>query len=109
MSTAPAEPVRTCVGCRRREIQSKLLRTARAVDERGVKTVVVDTRRCIAGRGAWLHPDPACLSLAIKKRAFNRAFRGEAETADLERRFSATKDAPASAATTVQPESGSEN
>lgn len=28
------------------------------------------------GRGAWLHPDPRCLAVAVKRRAFGRALRG---------------------------------
>jgi predicted RNA-binding protein YlxR (DUF448 family) len=27
------------------------------------------------GRGAWLHPDPACLAEAVRRRAFTRALR----------------------------------
>lgn len=32
--------------------------------------------RTLPGRGAWLHPDPACLDAAVKRRAFPRALRG---------------------------------
>ena len=37
--------------------------------------LVVDAGRCMPGRGAWLHPDPACLELAERRRAFPRALR----------------------------------
>jgi hypothetical protein len=37
--------------------------------------VVPDPRRRIAGRGAWVHPDPRCLELAQRRRAFARALR----------------------------------
>jgi uncharacterized protein len=37
--------------------------------------VVPDPRRRAAGRGAWVHPDPACVEQAIKRRAFVRALR----------------------------------
>ena len=37
--------------------------------------VVVDERRVLAGRGAHLHRDPACLDLAERRRAFPRALR----------------------------------
>ncbi|WP_323845270.1 YlxR family protein [Allosaccharopolyspora coralli] len=40
---------------------------------RGV--AVPDPRRRHPGRGAWLHPEPACLRLAEKRRAFPRALR----------------------------------
>ncbi|WP_229679842.1 DUF448 domain-containing protein [Saccharopolyspora thermophila] len=36
---------------------------------------VPDPRRRRPGRGAWLHPDPACLRLAERRRAFPRALR----------------------------------
>lgn len=35
------------------------------------------------GRGAWLHPDPHCLELAARRRAFGRALR-HAGTLDTE-------------------------
>jgi uncharacterized protein len=37
--------------------------------------VVPDPRRRHTGRGAWLHPTPACLDSAEKRRAFPRALR----------------------------------
>jgi hypothetical protein len=37
--------------------------------------VVPDPARRRPGRGAHLHPDPACLAQAVRKRAFGRAFR----------------------------------
>ncbi len=44
---------------------------------------VIDERRRLSGRGAWLHPDPACMETAVKRKAFNRAFRGPVDTAQL--------------------------
>jgi predicted RNA-binding protein YlxR (DUF448 family) len=38
-------------------------------------SVVADPARRRPGRGAHLHPDPACLALAERRRAFGRAFR----------------------------------
>ena len=69
-ASAPQEPVRTCVGCRGRGSRSVLVRVA-CVDGRAV----VDTRRSLPGRGAWLHPDPQCLALALRRRALTRALR----------------------------------
>ncbi|BBY77991.1 hypothetical protein MPRF_48900 [Mycolicibacterium parafortuitum] len=63
-------PVRTCIGCRRRELAVELLRVV-AVDS----VVTVDAAGKLPGRGAWLHPDPECLQAAIRRRAFGRALR----------------------------------
>jgi uncharacterized protein len=69
-TTVPLGPVRTCVGCRTRAAQADLLRVV-AVD--GVLTP--DPRRRLPGRGASVHPDPRCVDLAEKRRAFARALR----------------------------------
>ncbi len=66
-------PTRTCVGCRTRRPQPDLLRLARRSDG----AVVLSGRR-LRGRSAYLCPDEACLDRAIKRRAFGRAFRGQA-------------------------------
>ncbi|WP_380169911.1 YlxR family protein [Kineococcus sp. DHX-1] len=65
--------MRTCVGCRRRGERSSLLRVVVAPDEAGV--LLVDVRRRLPGRGAWLHQSSACLELADKRRAWSRALR----------------------------------
>jgi predicted RNA-binding protein YlxR (DUF448 family) len=67
-------PVRTCVGCRKRELAVELLRVV-AVGGNGDCAVTVDTARKLPGRGAWLHPDQECLDAAIRRRAFARALR----------------------------------
>ncbi|WP_267127722.1 YlxR family protein [Demequina phytophila] len=36
---------------------------------------VVDERRSLPGRGAWLHPGPECLAQALRRRALPRALR----------------------------------
>jgi predicted RNA-binding protein YlxR (DUF448 family) len=69
-----SRPQRTCVGCRGRGDRSVLLRfVAARADGRSV--VVPDPRRTAPGRGAWLHPDLACLDLARRRSAFGRALR----------------------------------
>ncbi|MDY6870733.1 MAG: YlxR family protein [Actinomycetota bacterium] len=68
-------PVRTCVGCRRRELAVELLRVAAVVDGNGECAATVDTTGDLPGRGAWLHPDAQCLHAAIRRRAFVRALR----------------------------------
>ncbi|GAA1224327.1 hypothetical protein GCM10009676_02280 [Prauserella halophila] len=37
--------------------------------------LVVDERRRLPGRGAWMHRSPACLAKAERKRVFPRALR----------------------------------
>jgi len=64
--------------------------------------LVPDPRARIPGRGAWLHPDPACLDLAVRRRALTRALRAEvapdvaAVRVELERRQSELRSAPSS-------------
>jgi len=58
------------VGCRARAVAEELLRVVVADGK-----LVPDPRRRHAGRGAWLHPTPACLDSAEKRRAFPRALR----------------------------------
>lgn len=76
-------PIRTCVGCRRREPAAELLRVV-ASPTNG--SVIPDLRHRLPGRGAWLHPRSACLSTANKRRAFERALRthGKLNTSALE-------------------------
>lgn len=72
-------PVRTCVGCRRTAEAAELVRVA-AVDGRAV----VDARRRLPGRGAWLHPSAECLAVALKRRAVSRALRADVDASALE-------------------------
>jgi hypothetical protein len=43
-----------------------------------VARVVADPRLRLPGRGAWLHPTPECLDLAVQRKAFGRALRVKA-------------------------------
>ncbi|MEO5876773.1 MAG: YlxR family protein [Streptosporangiaceae bacterium] len=68
-------PQRTCVGCRVRAARSDLLRVV-AVESEGVGFALApDPPKRLPGRGASLHPDLACLELALRRRAFTRALR----------------------------------
>ncbi|WP_175409605.1 YlxR family protein [Streptomyces sp. TRM64462] len=77
---ARACPERTCVGCRERAAKSDLLRIV--VIE---GACAPDPRGTLPGRGAYVHPVPSCLDLAVRRRAFPRSFRtqGPLDTADL--------------------------
>lgn len=50
-------PVRTCLGCRKRDGQGALVRLAAD----GTR-VAVDLDRRRPGRGAWVHRDPKCVA-----------------------------------------------
>ncbi|MGU3433457.1 YlxR family protein [Actinomycetes bacterium M1A6_2h] len=82
----PVLPVRMCVGCRERELISGLVRVV-ARDYDGVVVAVIDFRRRLPGRGAWLHSRPECLHQAERRRAFGRALRvsGRIDTSELTR------------------------
>ncbi|RJK96570.1 YlxR family protein [Vallicoccus soli] len=62
------------MGCRVKAPRDELLRLV-LVEVEGARTVVPDPRGRLPGRGASLHPDPGCLELAERRRAFPRAFR----------------------------------
>ncbi|MGH3633770.1 MAG: YlxR family protein, partial [Mycobacterium sp.] len=51
-------PVRTCVGCRKRELAVELLRVVAVSTGNGKYAVIVDPAGSLPGRGAWLHPTP---------------------------------------------------
>ncbi|MFD7918548.1 YlxR family protein [Streptomyces sp. NPDC059740] len=79
---ARACPERTCVGCRERAAKGDLLRI---VVIEGACTP--DPRGTLPGRGAYVHPTQTCLDLAIRRRAFPRAYRdrGPFDTTALSR------------------------
>jgi len=61
---------RTCIGCRKRDSPSGLLRMAVSEGQ-----VLPDPEHRAPGRGAHLHPVTECLDLAERRKAFPRAFR----------------------------------
>lgn len=75
------EPVRTCVGCRKRRPQVELVRLY--MDEHGQ----VLPGRSGPGRGAWLCADTTgvCLVLAADRKAFDRAFKKKPDRASVDR------------------------
>ncbi|MFD3457677.1 YlxR family protein [Streptomyces sp. NPDC058691] len=76
----PARPERTCIGCRERAAKHDLLRVAVVGG-----SCVPDLRGTLPGRGAYVHPDTVCFDLAVRRRAFLRAFRaqGPLDTVEL--------------------------
>ncbi|MEV6595299.1 YlxR family protein [Actinoplanes sp. NPDC051346] len=73
--------MRTCIGCRSRALTSHLLRFVAVMVGDGFR-LEPDPSRRLPGRGAHLHPDPACFAQAERRRAFGRALRltGVADT-----------------------------
>ena len=69
-------PTRTCVGCRSAYPQDQLIRVARTPD--GIR---LDRERRLPGRGAYLCPDPTCITTAATRGAgrLRRALRGGTE------------------------------
>ncbi|WP_051478642.1 YlxR family protein [Arthrobacter sp. H5] len=91
-------PVRTCIGCRVRDDRAVLQRVV-GVEDDGITVVVLDEHCRLAGRGAWLHPEPSCVELALKRKAFNRAFRGAVVVRNVEAWQNTLKETSATEAT----------
>jgi uncharacterized protein len=68
------DPVRTCVACRDEAGKGTLTRFVR--DAAG--KIVEDPTGRAPGRGAYLHDDPACRELALKRRSLERALKPRA-------------------------------
>ncbi|MBA2530895.1 MAG: YlxR family protein [Nocardioidaceae bacterium] len=68
------QPIRTCVGCRKRASKPELIRII-AVGDGTMCRLTPDVRGAGGGRGAHLHPTVACLDLALRRKAFGRALR----------------------------------
>lgn len=69
MAREGSEPVRTCVGCRRRAPAPELLRFV----AEGASLTAAPQRT--GGRGVWLCPNAACAAEAAHRRAFQRGLR----------------------------------
>ncbi len=70
---------RTCVGCRRADAPERLVRLVLGAGGR----VAPDLAGKAFGRGAWVHPSPACLGKATP-RGLSRSFRSEITTSATE-------------------------
>ncbi|WP_456820864.1 YlxR family protein [Cellulomonas sp. URHB0016] len=87
-TTSRQGPVRTCVGCRVAGPRQALLRVVVSAVDTGSPVLVVDVRRAMTGRGAWLHPDTTCFEVAERRRAFGRALRTQGQpVTDAVRRY----------------------
>jgi len=68
-----ADPLRSCLGCREVKPKDELLRFV--LDPEGV--LYPDISRKLPGRGAYTCFCRTCLENALKKKQFNRSFKGE--------------------------------
>lgn len=74
-----ADSRRTCIGCRATDHPDQLVRVVTEPGDGGRRAAVDRTGR-LGGRGAWLHPSHECLDTALRRRAFQRAFRAPVDT-----------------------------
>lgn len=73
-------PQRRCLGCRRQASRQHLLRIV-YLDGR----IVFDQKKILPGRGAWIHPAPACLTQACKGERLTHSLRHRgAEVSELQ-------------------------
>ena len=63
-------PLRQCLGCREMKPKRELFRVVKSPEGE----ISLDSKGKKPGRGAYVCPDPACLSKARKSRALERAF-----------------------------------
>jgi uncharacterized protein len=68
--TGTHTPIRQCVGCRGRAPQAELLRVAAQGGE-----LLLDPRRRLPGRGAYVHHRRECLDRATRRGSLARALR----------------------------------
>jgi predicted RNA-binding protein YlxR (DUF448 family) len=69
-------PLRTCIGCRRKQEQGHLLRVSR--NESGELALTQDKNR--TGRGAYICPRPECIEAALKGDRLGRTLRNPVRT-----------------------------
>jgi len=70
MSPKRHEPVRTCLGCRTRDVRSALVRV---VAREG--TLAIDRAGRLGGRGAYFHVRDACVETFARRGGFVRSLR----------------------------------
>jgi len=73
VTTKAIEPIRTCLGCRRRRPKGEMLRLVRGADGH----VSADAQA--SGRGAYVCRDSECLERALKPARLAHAFRRPSE------------------------------
>jgi predicted RNA-binding protein YlxR (DUF448 family)/ribosomal protein L30E len=80
MNSAESGPQRTCVACRQTKNKKELVRYVLAPD----KTVLVDYRQHLPGRGGYTCFSVTCLQDAVEQRGFQRCFKTQNLSVDAE-------------------------
>ena len=75
-----AEPIRTCIGCRKKVTKWELLRLVR--NESG--SVSVDESGKNPGRGAYVCFNPQCIELALTYKKLNKILRANVTPTEIE-------------------------
>ena len=70
MTEEPRTPVRTCLGCGKKQTKALLHRLVLDAQNQPL----LDRTQAAPGRGAYLC-GPGCLQAAVKRKAFQRAFK----------------------------------
>lgn len=69
-------PMRQCVGCREMKPKKEMIRVIKtAPKEDDISEIILDTTGRKNGRGAYICPNSACLSQAIKSKGLERSFK----------------------------------
>ena len=80
MTASEKGPQRTCIACRQAQDKKKLVRYVVAPD----RTVLVDYRQRLPGRGAYTCISKECVLSAVKRKAFQRCFKGQCNAVDAD-------------------------
>jgi predicted RNA-binding protein YlxR (DUF448 family) len=75
-------PIRTCIGCRRREPAGEMVRLVVQAKPGETAGQVELAGRSRSGRGASVHPRPACLETGLRPEVLSRAFKQKVALAD---------------------------
>jgi predicted RNA-binding protein YlxR (DUF448 family) len=80
-------PIRTCVGCQKRDEQQNLVRWVAEATGR----IKIDEHARLPGRGAWVHRKRECLEAAGRS-GFAKSFRRRTQHVDVERLWALVQD-----------------
>lgn len=75
-----AEPIRTCIGCRKKATKWELVRLVRNKSGQ----ISVDESRKSPGRGAYVCPNLQCIRLALTPKKLNKVLRTNVTLKEIE-------------------------